>query len=148
MPVSVEQQSSTTMTTTATTTTTAAATTASTSTSVTTDGVTVSVNYKLGNVAAIYEEHQKFEQERQKAGKKSLGISRKLQKQLNNKKRVVEEVEYLADQIRATNDSLNQQDAIQKAMLELDTMLKVHSWTINQFINYCRDQKAVREVGA
>ncbi|OAQ25245.1 hypothetical protein K457DRAFT_23336 [Linnemannia elongata AG-77] len=81
MPMPV-QQSSMTMTTTATTTTTTATTT---STSVTTGGVTVSVNYRLGNVAAIWEEYQKFEQGRQKAGKRSLGISRKYQKQLNNK---------------------------------------------------------------
>ncbi|KAH7042908.1 hypothetical protein BKA57DRAFT_440931 [Linnemannia elongata] len=74
MPV---QQSSMTMTTTATTTTTTATTT---STSVTTGGVTGSVNYRLGNVAAIWEEYQKFEQGRQKAGKRSLGISRKYQK--------------------------------------------------------------------
>ncbi|KAF9536500.1 hypothetical protein EC957_010653, partial [Mortierella hygrophila] len=115
-----QQQPSMTMTTTETTTTTTATTT---STSVTT-GVTVSVNYRLGNVAAIWEEYQKFEQERQKAGKKSMGISRKHQKQLNNKKRVVEEVEYLAGQIRATDEGLNQQDAIQKAMSELDAMFK------------------------
>lgn len=138
MPV---QQSSMTMTTTATTTTTTATTT---STSVTTGGVTVSVNYRLGNVAAIWEEYQKFEQERQKAGKKSLGISRKYQKQLNNKKRVVEEVEYQAEQFRAADDSLNRQDSIQRAISELDVMFKVHSWTVNQLINYCRDQKAAR----
>ena len=99
-------------------------------------------------MAAIWEEYQKFEQERQKAGKKSLGISRKHQKQLNNKKRVVEEVEYLADQIRAKDDSLNQQDAIQKAISELDVMFKAHSWTVNQLINHCRDQKAAREGAA
>ncbi|KAI8598601.1 hypothetical protein EDD21DRAFT_382037 [Dissophora ornata] len=69
----------------------ATGTTATTTTNVTTGGVTI--NYKLGNVAAIWEEHQKFEQERQKAGKKSLGIPRKHQKQLNNKRQVVEEVE-------------------------------------------------------
>ncbi|OAQ22716.1 hypothetical protein K457DRAFT_25807 [Linnemannia elongata AG-77] len=111
----------------------------------TTGGVTVSVNYRLGNVAAVWEEYQKFEQERQKAGKKSLGISRKYQKQLNNKKRVVEEVEYQAEQFRAADDSLNRQDVIQRAISELDVLFKVHSWTVNQLINYCRDQKAARE---
>lgn len=127
------------MMTTATTTT----TTATTTTSLTIEGPTV--NYRLGNVAAIWEEYQNFEQERQKAGKKSLGLSRKLQKQLNNKRRVIEEVEYMAQQIKAKDVSIGQEDAFQKAISTLDEKLKVHSWTVNQLINYCRAQKAARE---
>ncbi|KAG9066515.1 hypothetical protein KI688_001743 [Linnemannia hyalina] len=137
----VHQQSSVTTTTTATATMTT--TTATTTTNVTTGGVTV--NYRLGSVAAIWEGYQEFEQERQKSGKKSLGISRKHQKQLNNKRRVIEEVEYRAGQIRANDLSMGQEDSIQRSMLELDTLFKKRSWTVNQLINYCRDQKAERE---
>ncbi|GJJ71712.1 hypothetical protein EMPS_04069 [Entomortierella parvispora] len=129
----------TTTTATATTTTTTATTT---TTSVTTGGVTV--NYRLGSVAAIWEEYQGFEQERQKAGKRSLGISRKHQKQLNNKRRIIEEVEYLASQNRAKDGGRSQEDALQDAMMELEALFKKHSWTVNQLINYCRDQKAAR----
>ncbi|KAF9119987.1 hypothetical protein BG015_006187, partial [Linnemannia schmuckeri] len=110
--MSARPQSSVTTTTTATaiTTTTTATTT---TTCVTTGGVTV--NYRLGSVAALWEEYQEFERERERSRTISLGISRKHQKQLNNKKRVIEEVKHLAAQNRANDASLSQEDAIQRA---------------------------------
>ncbi|KAF9924945.1 hypothetical protein FBU30_005219 [Linnemannia zychae] len=143
--VSVQQASMAMITTVTTTATTASATTStSTSTNVITDGTVVPVNYRLGNVVAIWEEYQVFEQERQKeqkTGKNSLGILRKHQKQLNNKKGVIEEIEYRVNQIIEGDDSINRQNAIQRAIAELNTLFKLHLWTVNQLVNYYRDQK-------
>jgi hypothetical protein len=139
----VHPQQSMTMTTTATTTTTTA-TMATTTTSLTIDGLTV--NYRLGNVPAIWDEYKNFERKRQKVGLKALGLSRAHEKQLNNKRRVIEEIEYLAQQIREKDSRIGQEDARQLAMSELDKKFIEHSWTVNQLINYCRDQKATRNL--
>ncbi|KAI9240554.1 MAG: hypothetical protein BYD32DRAFT_458729 [Podila humilis] len=136
-------QQSMTMTTTATTTTTTA-TTATTTTSLSIDGLTV--NYRLGSVPAIWDEVKNFERERQKVGLKALGLSRAHEKQLNNKRRVVEEIEYLMQQIREKDSGIGQEDARQLAMSELDKKFLEHSWTVNQLINHCRVQKAARNL--
>ena len=43
--------------------------------------------------------------------------------------------------------NVSREDSVQMAISTLDEKFKIHSWTVNQLINYCRDQKAGRENG-
>ncbi|KAG0204522.1 hypothetical protein BGX28_003570 [Mortierella sp. GBA30] len=101
---------------------------------------------KHQTVDEICADHQAFTDERKKVGKKKeMGLSHAQEKQINNKKRVIEEVQYLADQINAKDASLSQEEADKMAMAHLDKIRIEQNLSVNALVKYCRDKRDARE---
>lgn len=63
---------------------------------------------------------------------------------VDNKRRIIEEVEYLAQPIQEKDVGVGQESALKMALSELDGKFKMHGWTVDQLIHHCRNQKAAR----
>ncbi|KAF8923236.1 hypothetical protein BGZ58_003213 [Dissophora ornata] len=67
-------------------------------------------------------------------------------KQLNNRKRIVEEVEFLVTQeLEESQGCQSRELALTNAMERLDGVRVQHKWSINQLVKYCRQQSEGRK---
>ncbi|ORZ26734.1 hypothetical protein BCR41DRAFT_204776 [Lobosporangium transversale] len=109
------------------------------------------VSYDLKTATDVWNEQQEFERIKTKdrqQNKKSLFLQANCYKQLNNRKRVAEEVHYRIDraleEASEKGTALSRDTALQYVLSDLDQIMSANRWSVNQLVNYCRDQAGKR----